>query len=282
MFRSAKKFLTVASLLTLCSEQLCAMTPGTDDRDTSSNGIRSRRDEGDHFHRPAEIWELVVVKATVAHCLEHQNPVNLALVSSEWREIVKKQMRLRQTIDGQTLCNPGLGYKVWYGIFSPAAEAVFQRFLRGALIYRPNPESDEGMVVMPIADLLNPLEGTFDLFPYGDAKQHFSISTGYRKEKKAENDDKVEICVAPHFLIERNLAGNAAHYKPIMANWNAATAPVGIFWAWGSEDLKEYDYLTTQSMDILGSENLCLKRRRAKCCGGAPAIQRARNFKLRL
>ena len=144
-------------------------------------------------------------------------------------------------------------------------EAIYQRFLKGVLIYRPNGDgNDTGRINLPIAALGNPLEGVFDLSGCGDAGQHLSIATGYRKGKKAENANKVEIWLAPRFLIERNLAATSGHFQEIMGGWDGAVAPVGIFWTWGGWDnLGYYDYLTTNNMDALGSENLYEKLKKA-------------------
>jgi serine/threonine protein kinase len=131
-------------------------------------------------------------------------------------------------------------------------EDVYERFLKGKLIYKPDEKSDVGKIELRIADLPNPLEGEFDLSPCGDAGKYLSINTGYSKGKRPGNKDKVEIWFAPHFLIEKNLQGSASHFKGIMGTWDARNAPVGIFWTWGNSDtLGEYDYLTTQSMDQL-------------------------------
>ena len=112
-------------------------------------------------------------------------------------------------------------------------EEIYRRFFKGALIYKKG-QPDE--VRLPFSGLVYPLEGTFDLSRCGDSGQHLSISTGYRKGKKAENANKVEIWLAPRFLIESNLAAAARHYQPIMGGWNAAAAPAGIFWVWGGRD----------------------------------------------
>ncbi len=139
-------------------------------------------------------------------------------------------------------------------------EAVYRRFVNGVLIYRPNPESDDGKIVLPIADLPNPLEGTFDLSQCGEAGKDLSISTGYRKGKKAENANKQEIWFTPRFLVEKELHGTASHFKGIFpARWTN-NAPVGIIWTWGDwEGMDSYDYLTGQSMEVLSNNNLYKK-----------------------
>jgi len=114
-------------------------------------------------------------------------------------------------------------------------EAIYERFMNGRLIYQEKE-------VAKIGDLVNPetLEGTFNLAGCGDAGQHLSINTGYRKGKKAGNANKVEIWFVPKFLVERDLETTAAHFKLFMGQW---TSPIGIFWTWGGWDnLAWFDY----------------------------------------
>jgi len=133
-------------------------------------------------------------------------------------------------------------------------EAIYQTFLNGALIYT-DPQT-KNKITLPIRDLSNPLEGTFDLSHCGDTGKYLSISTGYRKGKRPENASKIEIWFAPRFQIEKELNGTAAHFKPIMGNWKQE-AHVGMFWTWGGWDsLGDYDYLTTEDMDNLSKIDL--------------------------
>ena len=133
-------------------------------------------------------------------------------------------------------------------------EEVYRRFLGGKLIYT-DPTS-KAKREMPIRALDNPLEGTFDLSGCGDTGQYLSIATGYRKGLKAENASKVEIWLAPWFLVRKNISSSAKHLQPIMRNWDAAAAPVGLFWTWGGSCNEYFDYLVTNSLDVLGSEDL--------------------------
>jgi len=135
-------------------------------------------------------------------------------------------------------------------------EEIYQRFLKGVLIYRPQVGSDVGKIELPISALQNPLEGTFDLSQCGDVGNYISISTGYRKEKKAGNANKVEIWFVPRFLIENELQTTASHFQEVFGNWSP-TAPVGIFWTWGGWDnLTFMDHAVSQSMDELSDNNL--------------------------
>ncbi len=128
-------------------------------------------------------------------------------------------------------------------------EAIYERFMTGRLLY-------EGREIWRISDMCNPntLEGTFNLSGCGDAGQYLSINTGYRKGKKAENANKLEIWFVPKFLVERDLATTASHFQPIMGKW---TAPIGIFWTWGGWDnLDRFDYLVTQGLEEISAKNL--------------------------
>lgn len=160
-------------------------------------------------------------------------------------------------------------------------EDIYLRFLNGKLIYRPTEGSDEGMVVLPIADLANPLGGEFDLRNCGDTGRSLSIATGYRKVQNQTNANKLEMWFAPRFLVDKELPNMAAnhHLRSITTagGWDAARAPVGIFWTWGNWDaaynMQHCDYLTSESMEELGTENLYKKWQKSRWAaqGGAVA-----------
>jgi GTP-binding protein EngB required for normal cell division len=139
-------------------------------------------------------------------------------------------------------------------------ETIYERFLKGTLVYTPRGlnglSNPAGMMTLPIKELANPLEGTFDLSRCGDTGKYLSIATGYRKGKKPENTNKVEIWFAPRFLIEKELNGTAAHFKPIIENWKQEVS-VGMFWTWGGWDsMLDYDYLTTENIGNLSKIDL--------------------------
>ncbi len=100
-------------------------------------------------------------------------------------------------------------------------EELYERFLRGVLIYKPNKGNDIGRIDLPIASLLNPLESMFDLSRCGDAGQYLSISTGYRKGKVAANSSKYEVWIVPKFVVESEIGRTASHYRDIMSTWSA-------------------------------------------------------------
>lgn len=136
----------------------------------------------------------------------------------------------------QTLINPKPAPEIAIG-----QEAVYEIFLQGRLIYKPDRESDAGRIDLPIAALLNPLDGTFDLSRCGNAGKYFSISTGYRKGKKAENARKVEIWVVPKFVIEREVSTTARHLAPIITG---VPGPIGVIWTLGHWPIYRFDYST--------------------------------------
>ena len=121
-------------------------------------------------------------------------------------------------------------------------EEIYLRFVRGKVIYKPNPDSDEGRVDLPFAALPNPLEGTFDLKDCGDTGL-LIINSGC-KEKRAENIGKAEVWITPKFVVEHGLVTSSRHLAPIMRYF---TSPIGVFWS----TYGEYAYLTVQNFDSL-------------------------------
>ena len=106
-------------------------------------------------------------------------------------------------------------------------------------------------------DLSNPLEGTFDLSQCGYTGNYLSISTGYRKVKKPENADKVEIWFTPRFLVEKEIKTSARHLAAIFPSSWSDSAPVGMLWTYGNwDDTGWYEYLTNESMDNLSKIDL--------------------------
>lgn len=134
-------------------------------------------------------------------------------------------------------------------------EAVFNRFMKGVLVYKPNLENNEGRVNIPIASLADPLAGTFDLSGFGDIGNSISIHTGYKKTRSATNTNKVEIWICPKFLVERELDREASQFLPIIGQWES---PIAYFWTWGNHDVAvdNYDYLLTS--DVCNNNDLTL------------------------
>ena len=136
-------------------------------------------------------------------------------------------------------------------------EAIYERFINGKLIYKPNKENDVGRVELPISDFLargqNPLESTFDLSSCGDARQDLSISTGYRRVVKSEFG-KWEVFITPKFLIEINRGSSASHYTEILGEQVSPFAFMQNSSEW--DDLNKYWYHVTLSDEDLNTQNL--------------------------
>jgi hypothetical protein len=165
-------------------------------------------------------------------------PVNLMLVCEGWHKETKRHM------------HPGNPCgKVWYGI--TGHEDIYETFLNGVLIYKPDPNSDVGIVLM-ISDLINPLEGTFDLSECGEAGKYLVISTGYRKGINPDNKGKTEIWIAPLFLIKKKLSTTAKHFSRIQ--WSKGVAPVGVFFTCAHQPIEYMDCCTSQDLNFI-SEN---------------------------
>jgi len=190
--------------------------------------------------------------------------INTGKIDKKWA--TSHLLEMSQSQDTSTKKNQSL---TW---LKSKDEAVYERFLKGALIYRPNPDSDDGKLVLPIEALKNPLNDTFDLSKCGDTGKYLSISTGYRKEKKPENKNKVEIWLTPRFLLEGGLhQGNTDHLRWILPYWNTEVS-VGIFWTWGEwGNMGWHDYIITRGFDELSSGNLYEKWERSLCQSAASA-----------
>lgn len=155
----------------------------------------------------------------------------------EANEEVKRPVEMSLTI-----------YRPFIPPIAKGHEDIYLRFLKGILIYRPNEGSDEGMISLPIADLTNPLDGKFDLSQCGDTAKYLTISTGYRKEKKKENASKIEIWIAPRFLIHKEINDSAKHFQAIFPESWKESSPVGLIWTWGGWANQFMDYLTNTNM----------------------------------
>jgi len=147
------------------------------------------------------------------------------------------------------------GYMALYGIVGEKDKETFKRFQQGKLVFRPNPESDEGMVTLKISELRDPLNGTLDLSKCGESGRYLSIATGLRKVQNPANANKVEIWFTLRLLVDKKMSTLAEnhHLRAITkdGNWDGSKAPIGIFWTWGGWNATSHmaycDYLTNLS-----------------------------------
>ncbi len=192
---------------------------------------------------PRDVWGIIAKHAAIKRIRENESPAVVALVCKGWFAAIKSDFD-----------NRGDVWKAWYGV-TPEYEEIHQIFLNGVLVYKPDPDSDEGKIELKISDLANPYNGTFDLPE--EVGKYLRIYTGYRKGMKPENVKKIETWFVPWFLIKKHLGSTADHFKDMIGGWNGDTAPVGIlFNSGGCDNLTWYDYLTSESLTILASKNL--------------------------
>lgn len=121
-------------------------------------------------------------------------------------------------------------------------ETVYQQFLRGKLVYKPNKDNDEGRKEFRISDLANPLSGTFDIRGCGDSDKYLSISTGFRTAVNPANENKLEVWIVPRFVLAMDprspdFCGGGGHAVTFSSN------PFTIRFNWGGwNDLGWYGY----------------------------------------
>ena len=189
--------------------------------------------------------EVVALKRQLAVALEKQSDdftKQLALMKEELESLKAPKLAIPEVARGY--------------------EEIYEKFLKGVLVYRPNKGSDVGRIDLPIAALSNPLGGTFDLSNCGDTGKYLSISTGYRKGYNPDNKNKVEIWFAPWFLVdkEKSHLPTDHHMREILKTWKPEQAPIGIFWTWGGwsgvHALDYVHYLTYVKADEFGYKDL--------------------------
>jgi hypothetical protein len=198
------------------------------------------------------------VKALIfEYAARDTKPGDLRLVCKDWQK----------TLDGKEIVATGQGIQydkigpvwkkcvhAWYGV--PGHEEFFSQFLNGKLVYKPNTDNDEGRIEFKISDLPNPFSGKFDLSKCGDAGTYLAIMTGFRKQKREANKDKIEVWIAPYASIEKFKDSTAMHVEPILEKWDGKKAPLGLFYTWGNwDDLAWYEYLTDQTITELSNKN---------------------------
>jgi hypothetical protein len=76
-------------------------------------------------------------------------------------------------------------------------EVDYLKFLQIALVYT-DPISERDPIKFPIANLTNPLDGTFDLSTCGEVGKYVMISTGYhRQSARSASEGRVKVWIAP-------------------------------------------------------------------------------------
>lgn len=257
MFSLTKKIALAASLLVFCSGQLLASDiegsalENGKRKSTEMVAITGVPDPGFQDRLPNGVMQMFLAKAS-----KGTNPRHLASVCRHWYDIMREDKLPEETLKYSAM-NP----------FMQECMRIYweQRFYNGALIFRPNIESDEGMIKLNVSALANPYCGTFDLTQCvnqeNDRTSDFLVITTDEDQffkVRAENTDKVVILIALRHLLEQKIYSKVKHpFTRLLAGWDADKAPVGIFWRWGIDaDLTLVDYLTTASLKNVSSKNL--------------------------
>lgn len=152
-------------------------------------------------------------------------------------------------------------------------EEIYERFLKGVLVYQPTKGSDKGTIKLPIAALSNPLQGEFDLSGCGNAGKYLRIYTGYPKKQRKENGGKLEISFVPWFCYQywAPILPDNHYIHAVLPKWKKESAPVGIFWTlgnWNNDSDSSYcKHLTNREIQSLGNEDLFKEGQVAEICG---------------
>ena len=129
-------------------------------------------------------------------------------------------------------------------------EEVYHQFLKGKLVYKPNEDNDVGRKEFRIRELANPLNGAFDISGCGDSAKYLSISTGFKRGVNPWNREKVEVWIAPRFLIDKDPAAlETARRLSRLAKLQAS--PYLVMFGWGG-----YDKLDAYDLSAASNDNL--------------------------
>ena len=150
-------------------------------------------------------------------------------------------------------------WKTLHGV-TPATEAIYQIFLNGKLVFKPEQNSEEGKIEQLFSNLAHPFNVVFDLSECDNDYQHLKITTSPRSFFEIEErDNQLNILIAPHFLIDKLISTTAKPFKCIMNYWYKDRAPFGIFLRMGDwEESSTFLYITTNSIACL--TNNCLQK----------------------
>ena len=215
------------------------------DQKTDSTGVYSeeRIDSYNKMHLLVSDNIFDILKYAAVDALENGKIGKFSLVCKKWQSIFQEKK-----IDIFTFA---ISKK-----FS-VDENTCKKFLNGRLIYENNSSNVNCKIEFPICDFVNPLEGTFDLSKCADTGKYLSISTGYRKRKKQENTNKVEIWLTPRFLVEKQINDSAKNLSSIFPVHWPDSGKLGVIWTWGEwDDVNWCDFFTTQDFEDISKDTL--------------------------
>lgn len=265
MFSISKKLTLAITMMAFCIGQVCASGPRSsnevEDEQVQQPAVASAEAKDPRFGGllPRGPMELIMVKAAD----KGTNPRHLAFVCCWWHDVLREN----------NLPQGELKYSAMNPFMQKCMQRYWERrFYDGALLYRPTPGNDEGMITMDIASLRDPFCDTFDLSTCKDRSNFVVITTDMKRffEVGGKNQGRVVILFILHGLAAQKVKSTPNHpFASTMDGWNPDKAPVGIFWRWGNDaNLTWCDYLTVRSLDGISSENLLENWKKACTCTG--------------
>lgn len=135
--------------------------------------------------------------------------------------------------------------------FADQRETAYRRYIRGVLIYKPDPYSNTGRVEFPFADVVKREQtmcGQIVLKGCGNANEYFVMCIGRRPGRWHLHKNRIEIWIAPKFATE-----GIGHYNHIQSMFASELA---IFRTWGNWDTNEwFDYCLTEGFSSIQRKN---------------------------
>lgn len=252
MFKFSKKIAIAASFVAIYSGQFAAFaSESLDGTGNESKQLVVASGSGiDPVNRlPADVMKLILAKAS-----QETNPGHLASVNSFWRNMMRDNADYPTILNGDNL-NPSMKacMQIW------GQNEGMRRFPNAVLRYTdPNTKAVQDL---PFSNLADPFKGTFDLSACGRSSADLVITTDIDRffTVGGENAWKVVILISPYRLVKQEVSSQGHPFGPLMKSWDGVQAPAGIFWRWGSSnDLTEFDYLVTSSLEEISRENLSM------------------------
>ena len=176
---------------------------------------------------------------------EGKNPLALALVNKEFSDVISQNRK--------TFMKPC--WKAFNGI-TPGNENLFEIFLSGHLIFKPNANSDKGMVSQKI-----PLLSAVDLSKCGKTSKFIMITTDpLALFSKKINGGKCVLFIGLYSLIEKRFNSTLKSLKPMESRWDIKNNPFCIIFRDGNWKHKFINYVPT-SLEHMSSKSKDLQDR---------------------
>lgn len=135
--------------------------------------------------------------------------------------------------------------------FADQRETAYRRYIRGVLIYKPDPHSNTGRVEFPFADVVRREHNMcrqIVLTGCGNANEYFIMHLGRRPGRWHLHQNRIEIWIAPKFSTE-----GIGYYNHIQSMFASELA---IFRTWGNWDTNEwFDYCVTEDFSSIQRKN---------------------------